>query len=143
MVVSGLHFEVVVVQQVCWLGFDVEQGYVADVVVVVVAVVVDDDVDGVLDVVDVDGVVDGFVDVVDVEHHYFEGLEPVELVVELEVGVFLVDLDLVEVAFSEAEVFLGVLAAGKASFEAWEYHYLEELEFVGTVDQQLQPHSER
>ena len=125
-VVSGLHFEVVgvVVQQVCWLGFDVEQGYVVDVVVVVLVVDVVDDVDG----------------VVDVELHYFEGLEPVELVVELEVGVFLVDSDLVEVAFSEAGVFL---AAGKASFEAWEYHYLEELEFVASVDQQLQLHLER
>ena len=122
-VVSGLNFEVVVVQQVCWLGFDAEQGYVVDVVVVVLVVVVDD----------VDGVVD-------VELHYFEGLEPAELVVELEVGVFLLDSDLVEVAFSEAGVFL---AAGKASFEAWEYHYLEELEFVGPVDQQLQPRSER
>ena len=116
------------------LGFVVEEGYVVDVVVVVLVVAVDDDVDGVVE--HHDGVVGP---------HYFEGLEPVDLVVELVVGVFLVDLDLVEgalveEAFLEVEVFL---LADKASFEAVEYHYLVELEFVVSVDQQLQLHLER
>lgn len=117
------------------LGFDVEQGYVVDVVVVILVAAADDDVDG---VVEHHGGVVG--------PHYFEGLEPVDLVVELVVGVFLVNLDLVvegalvEEVFLEVEVFL---LADRASFEAVEYHYLEELEFVVSVDQQLQLHLER
>ena len=94
------------------LGFDVEQGYVVDVVVVILVAAVDDDVDGVVE--HHDGVVGP---------HYFEGLEPVELVVELVVGVFLVEVDLVEGAFLEAEVFLLAGTVGKASLEAGEYHY--------------------
>ena len=99
------------------LGLDFEQGYVVDVVVVILVAAVDDDVDGVVE--HHDGVVGP---------HYFEGLEPVDLVVELVVGVFLVDLDLVvEGAFLEAEVFLLAGTVGKASLEAGECHYLEEL----------------